>query len=113
MADIATAHRGRATTEYPQKMTLKSSLTALRNIDAVDRATFLRLRELSITTLEELLGAAHAEPATFAEYLHMTVPQFSHWLTDLETHLEPETRQRLRQSPQRHPLGAWDPQDHP
>jgi hypothetical protein len=81
-------------------------LTAVASLSDEQRA---RLRDLSVTTVEELAGLIVADPQPVRQTLAMDEPTFDAFRAEVWSHLEPQAIAELERPVPHYGLGAQAP----
>lgn len=90
-------------------MAFKAHLTPLGQLELTD-SRLHTLRELSVTTVEELVGLMEADPAGTRDVLRMEEPQFAQLRRQAGSLISPELRRSMaEQQGKEYSLGALDP----
>lgn len=92
-------------------MTLKAALTPLGSVDHVQSDWLGPLRDVGITTAEELLGAGRSDPAGLSELLHVEPVEISRLLPKIEDELRRRGGLVTHRTIPKPPFGAWDPRE--
>jgi hypothetical protein len=87
----------------------KEGMTPLDQVQLVDEGARGRLRQLNVTTVEELLGQLQADPEALAKALGLTPDETEHLREQALDLVSPEVREALQQPGPEYPLGALDP----
>jgi hypothetical protein len=91
-------------------MAFKTKLTPLEQTDLLDDQSLALLRQLNITTVEELVGQMQADPAALARVLHVSRRKLLRIKRRALDELAPAVRDALLLSPHGdYALGALDP----
>src|SRR5262245_27264464 len=90
-------------------MSFKRGLTPLTVVASLSDEHRAKLRELSVTTVEELVGLILAHPEPCRKTLDMDESTFEALRADLWSHLDPKARADLERPVPHYGLGAQDP----
>lgn len=90
-------------------MSLKAGLTPIEELTELPVDARSKLRDLSVTTIEEFVGMAGATPGELGDCLGLTSRQFGRLVRAAEAHLPQGTLAAMRAPRPRYRLGALDP----
>lgn len=91
-------------------MKFKQQFTAIGDTDIdIDEANLERLREVGITSVEELAEAIKGSPESIAYVLEMDEDRFSELVQEVTAWLSPEADAALSAPPEKYATGAYPP----
>jgi hypothetical protein len=90
-------------------MALKTNLTPLDDVDLLDGEREGALRNVNVTTVEELVGQLEADPLAVADLLHLSARELARLRRRALATLRPEVRAAFLAPHDDYALGALDP----
>ena len=97
--------------EHHEPATLKAALTPLGTMEHVDGQWIKPLRDVGITTAEELLGAGHSDPVGLGSLLNLEPIEIVQLLSEIEAEVRQHGGHVPRLNVPKPPFGAWDPNE--
>jgi hypothetical protein len=89
--------------------TFKAKMTPLDRVEALSDDAKAALRQVNVTTVEELVGQMEADPQALAELLDVRPSEFERLRRSASEALPPHVREALTAAAPDFTLGALDP----